>query len=54
MTAGDLRRDRWDAASYRCPCGFDGDDAGEFDRHLDAADGAGTEHFEVLDGWTLE
>jgi hypothetical protein len=22
--------------------------------HLDAADGAGTEHFEVLEGWTLE
>ena len=44
----------WDAASYRCPCGFAGDDASEFDRHLDAVDDAGLEHFEVLDGWTLE
>ena len=44
----------WDAASYRCPCGFAGDDASEFDRHLDAVDGAGLDHFEVLDGWTLE
>jgi hypothetical protein len=54
MTAGDLRCDRWDAASYRCPCGFAGDDVGEFERHLDAAAGAGLEHFEVLEGWTLE
>ena len=42
----------WDVASYRCPCGFAGDDASEFDRHLDAVDDAGLEHFEVLDGWT--
>jgi hypothetical protein len=54
MTVEDLRRDRWDAASYRCPCGFAGDDVGEFDRHLDAAEGAGPEHFEVLEGWTFE
>jgi hypothetical protein len=54
MTVEDLRRDRWDAASYRCPCGFTGDDVGEFDRHLDAAEGVGPEHFEVLEGWTLE
>jgi hypothetical protein len=54
MTVEDLRRDRWDAASYRCPCGFAGDDVGEFERHLDAADGAGPEHFEVLEGWTFE
>ena len=45
---------QWDAASYRCPCGFADDDAGEFGRHLDAAEGAESEHFEVLDGWTLE
>ena len=49
-----VARDRWDAASYRCPCGFADDDASEFDRHLDAADGAGPEHFEVLDGWTFQ
>jgi hypothetical protein len=54
MAVEDLRRDRWAAASYRCPCGFAGDDVGEFDRHLDAADRHGTEHFEVLEGWTLE
>ena len=44
----------WDAVSYRCPCGFAGDDASEFDRHLDAVEGAEPEHFEVLDGWTLQ
>jgi hypothetical protein len=54
MTAEDTRQDRWDAASYRCPCGFAGDDVDEFERHLDAAEGAGREHFEVLEGWTLE
>jgi len=54
MTVEDLRRDRWDAASYRCPCGFAGDDVGEFERHLDAVEGAGPEHFEVLEGWTFE
>ena len=43
---------QWDAASYRCPCGFADDDAGEFGRHLDAAGGTGPEHFEVLGGWT--
>ena len=46
--------DEWHAASYRCPCGFAGDDLSELDRHLDAAEGAGPEHFEVLDGWTFE
>ena len=45
---------RWDAVPYRCPCGFADDDAGEFDRHLDGAEGAEPEHFEVLDGWTLQ
>ena len=46
--------DRWLAASYRCSCGFATDDAGEFDRHLDAAEGAQPEHFEVLAGWTFQ
>jgi hypothetical protein len=46
--------DRWRAAWYRCPCGFAADDAGEFDRHLDAAEGTGPEHFEVLAGWTFD
>ena len=46
--------DRWLAASYRCSCGFATDDAGEFDGHLDAAEGAKPEHFEVLAGWTLQ
>lgn len=31
--------DRWLATSYRCSCGFASDDAGEFDRHLDTAEG---------------
>ena len=46
--------DRWLAASYRCSCGFATDDAGEFDRHLDVAEGAEPEHFEVLAGWTFQ
>jgi len=46
--------DRWLAASYRCSCGLATDDAGEFGRHLDAAEGAQPEHFEVLAGWTFQ
>jgi hypothetical protein len=45
--------DRWQAASYRCACGHAAEDADEFGRHLDAADVAEPEHFEVLDGWAL-
>jgi hypothetical protein len=47
-------RDRWRTAPYRCPCGFAADDAGEFDRHLNASEGADPEHFEVLAGWTRQ
>lgn len=58
LTAGQVidpvPSDRWHAASYRCPCGFADDDASEFDRHLDAAEGAKPEHFEVLAGWTIK
>ena len=50
----DAAGDRWRAAWYRCPCGFAADDSDEFDRHLDAADGTGPEHFEVLAGWTFD
>src|SRR5690349_18045218 len=46
--------DRWLAASYRCSCGFASDGAGEFGRHLDTADRAQPEDFEVLAGWTFE
>jgi len=46
--------DQWLAASYRCSCGLATDDAGEFGRHLDAAEGAQPEHFEVLAGWTFQ
>lgn len=46
--------DRWLSASYRCSCGFATNDAGEFDRHLIAAEGAQPEHFEVLAGWTFQ
>jgi hypothetical protein len=45
--------DRWQAASYRCSCGFARDDKDEFDRHLDDTGNANPEHFEVLNGWTL-
>jgi hypothetical protein len=45
---------QWDTASYRCPCGFAADDASDFDQHLDGAEGAEPEHFEVLGGWTLQ
>lgn len=45
---------QWAAVSYRCPCGFAADDASEFGQHLDGAEGAEPEHFEVLDGWTLQ
>lgn len=45
---------RWLAASYRCSCGFATDDAGEFDGHLDSAEEAQPEHFEVLAGWTFD
>jgi hypothetical protein len=45
--------DRWQAASYRCSCGFARDDKDEFDRHLDDIGNANPEHFEVLNGWTL-
>ena len=41
---------QWDAVPYRCPCGFAADDAIEFDQHLDGAEGAEPEHFEVLEG----
>ena len=44
----------WDAAPYRCPCGFATDDASDFDQHLDGTEGAEPEHFEVLGGWTLQ
>jgi hypothetical protein len=54
QVAPQAARARWHAASYRCPCGFAADDASEFDLHLDTADGAGPEHFEVLDGWTFQ
>ncbi len=50
---GHAAGDRWLAASYRCSCGFADNDADEFGRHLDGAEGAESEHFEVVDGWTL-
>jgi hypothetical protein len=46
--------DWWLAAAYRCPCGYTAKTAGNFDRHLDTTDGTEPEHFEVLDGWSLE
>jgi hypothetical protein len=46
--------DRWQAAPYRCPCGHTSGNPEEFGQHLNATDGAEPEHFEVLDGWSLE
>jgi len=46
--------DHWQAARYRCACGYASDDADEFGGHLDATDGAEPEHFEVVDDWTLQ
>jgi hypothetical protein len=54
QVADGVADDRWLAASYRCSCGFATDDAGDFDRHLDTAEGAQPEHFEVLAGWTFQ
>lgn len=54
QAADQSERDRWLAASYRCPCGLAADDMGEFDRHLDVSEGADPEHFEVLAGWSLQ
>jgi DNA-binding transcriptional MocR family regulator len=45
---------QWQAATYRCSCGHATGKAGEFGQHLNARDGAEPEHFEVLDGWTIE
>jgi hypothetical protein len=54
QAADQPERDRWLAASYRCPCGFAANDAGEFDQHLDVSEGGNPEHFEVLAGWSLQ
>jgi hypothetical protein len=45
---------QWDTASYRCACGFSTDNASDFGQHLDGAEEADPEHFEVLSGWTLQ
>lgn len=44
----------WQAAKHRCPCGYATDDTDAFDEHLGATDGMEPEHFEAVDGWTLE
>lgn len=44
----------WASAKHRCPCGYATCDAAAFDAHLDETEGMQPEHFEVLDGWTLE
>lgn len=44
----------WASARHRCPCGYATCDATAFDAHLDETEGMQPEHFEVLDGWTLE
>jgi hypothetical protein len=54
QVADGVADDRWLAALYRCSCGFATDETREFDRHLDTAEGAQPEHFEVLAGWTFD
>lgn len=44
----------WVAAAWRCSCGFFAADEPSLDAHLEATADAVPEHFEVLDGWTLE
>lgn len=46
--------ERWGTAKHRCPCGYATDDSTAFDAHLDRTENMRPEHFEVLDGWTLE
>jgi hypothetical protein len=46
--------EQWQAAGYRCPCGFAASHAGDFDAHLEATDGMEPEHFETAAGWTLQ
>lgn len=54
MTRHEAGQDGWHAARFRCPCGQTADDAESFGRHLDQTDGSYPEHFEVLDGWSLD
>jgi hypothetical protein len=44
----------WQDRKYRCPCGYATNDIHAFGAHLDSTDGMEPEHFEALDGWTLE
>ena len=44
----------WSTAKHRCPCGYATDDVAAFDTHLDETEEMRPEHFEVVDGWTLE
>lgn len=44
----------WQDRNYRCPCGYATDNMDAFGEHLEATEGMEPEHFEALDGWTLE
>jgi hypothetical protein len=44
----------WETRTHRCPCGYATDDVNAFDEHLRETEGMEPEHFEVLDGWSLE
>lgn len=46
--------EHWSTAKHRCPCGYASDDVTAFDAHLKETGGMQPEHFEVVDGWTLE
>jgi hypothetical protein len=45
---------QWETAKHRCHCGHATNDAAVFDDHLTTTDDDQPEHFEVLDGWTLQ
>jgi hypothetical protein len=45
--------EQWQAAAFRCPCGFAASHADDFDAHLEATIGMKPEHFEITGGWTL-
>jgi hypothetical protein len=46
--------EQWQAAAYRCPCGFAAGHADDFDAHLEATADMEPEHFETAGGWTFQ
>jgi hypothetical protein len=44
----------WQARKHRCSCGYAADEVNAFDEHLSTTEGMEPEHFETLDGWSLD